>query len=96
MKYDADIFDAVEWGDLETVKIFWTDEIDVDWQDLIGMNLLMYAVKNSHREIVKYILQFNPNLHLLNKENETVFQIAQSTKNNEIYQLLLSKCLGNS
>lgn len=31
MEYDVDIFDVVEFGDLELIKIFWLKEINIDW-----------------------------------------------------------------
>lgn len=43
MKFDPDIFDSVELGDLDSVEMYWTEEIDVDCQDNLGMTLLMYA-----------------------------------------------------
>lgn len=41
MEYDADIFDAVEFGDLESIKTYWTDQINIDWQDGDGMDSSM-------------------------------------------------------
>ena len=36
MSYDADIFDAVEFGDLLSVQMYWTDAININWQDETG------------------------------------------------------------
>ncbi|WMX13173.1 ankyrin repeat domain-containing protein [Aureispira sp. CCB-E] len=56
MEYDADIFDAVEFGDLESVKMYWSKEMNIDWQDSNGINLIMLASRYNHKEIVKHLL----------------------------------------
>ena len=39
MKFDLDIFDAVELGDLDSVEMYWTEEIDVNCHDNLGKTL---------------------------------------------------------
>lgn len=92
MNYDADIFDAVESGDLETIKSYWTKEIDIDFQDNNGMNLIMLASTYNQKEIVSYLLTLNPNLYLKNNNNETVFEIAERLESKEIYKNLIEYC----
>ena len=62
--FDPDIFDAVEFDDLESVKMYWRNGINVDYQDLNGMTLLMYAVSYDHIAIIEYLLSKNPDLGL--------------------------------
>lgn len=92
MEYNADIFDAVEFGDLTTLKIYWTDETDIDYQDDKGRSLTMLAARYNHKDIVHHLLTFNPNLSLLNNEQETVFQIAEQLEDKEIYNILVEYC----
>lgn len=92
MKYDADIFDAVEFGDLETIIDFWTEDTDIDYQEDNGVNLIMLATKYKHKHIVKHLLTLNPNLYLWNNEDETVFQIAERLKDKTIYKMLVDYC----
>jgi len=92
MEYDADIFDAVEFGDLESVKMYWSKETNIDWQDNNGINLIMLASRYNHKEIVKHLLTLNPNLYLKNNEEETVFQIAERLEDKEIFKILLQYC----
>lgn len=54
MKYDADIFDTVEFGDLESVKLYWSEETNIDCQDCNGMTLLMYSVSYTNVEVVNF------------------------------------------
>jgi ankyrin repeat protein len=88
MEYDADIFDAVEFGDLEIVKLYWTDEINIDWQDSNGMNLVMTACLFGHIEIVKHLLKYGPDLTIKNMKEQTVLDIAQELNHQEIIALL--------
>ncbi|MBS9770788.1 MAG: ankyrin repeat domain-containing protein [Trichodesmium erythraeum GBRTRLIN201] len=92
MEYDADIFDAVEFGDLESIKIFWSKETNIDWQDNNGINLIMLASRYNHKEIVKHLLTLKPNLYLRNHENETVFEIANKLEDRDIFKTLLQYC----
>ena len=80
MEFDADIFDAVEFGNLADVQTYWTDSININYQDLSGIDLLMLACKYGHLDIVKYLLQFNPDLENKNNKGQTAIDIA--IKNN--------------
>ncbi len=33
LTYDGDIFDAIEFGDLESVKMYWQKRIEIDYQE---------------------------------------------------------------
>lgn len=87
MKYDADIFDAIELDDLASVKLYWREEIDVNWQDNQGMNMLMYAVSYSNIEIIDFLLLKKPNLQLVNNANENVIEMAERIGNQEIIDI---------
>lgn len=87
MKYDADIFDAIELDDLASVKLYWREGIDVNWQDNQGMNMLMYAVSYSNIQIIDFLLSKKPNLQLVNKANESVIEMAERLGNHKVIEL---------
>lgn len=89
MEYDPDIFDAVEFGDLESVKMYWTNDINIDFQDGDGISLIMLAARYNHKEIVNYLLDFNPNLSLRSNKRKTVFQIAEQLEDKDILKRLV-------
>ena len=96
MEYDADIFDAVEFGDLDSVKRYWTKEINIDFQDDNGMSMIMLATRYNHIDIINHLLTLNPNLNLRNKEGETVFQMAERLKDPAILKTLVEFGRNNS
>lgn len=71
MKFDSDIFDAVTFGDLDSVQMYWSDEIDIDYQDKFGMTLLMYASMYGWSEIIDYLLKYQPDVTLCDYKGET-------------------------
>lgn len=86
IKYDPDIFDAVELGDFNSVKMYWTEEIDVNCQDNLGMTLLMYAALYGWHEIVDYLLKYRPDVRLRDKKGETAID---KSYNEDIRGMLL-------
>lgn len=82
MEYDPDIFDAVEFGDLESIKLYLNENINIDHQDLNGMTLLMFASYYGFEEIVEYLLSFKPNMKLKNLRGNTALDLA--IKNNHV------------
>ena len=89
MKFDADIFDAVEFDDIESVKMYWTDEIDVDYQDMNGTTLLMLACSYNNKTIVEFLLQHEPQINLRNKNNVSAVDLAFKHEDKDIYNMLL-------
>ncbi|MEN0048098.1 MAG: ankyrin repeat domain-containing protein [Bacteroidota bacterium] len=88
LETDPDIFDAIEFGDIETVKNYWTDHINIDWQDNKGMSLIMYAVYYADIPIIELLLTKNPNLHLRSNDGQTVFDIAKARDNEDLLEML--------
>tara|TARA_B100000795_G_C22751296_1_gene419536 strand:- start:73 stop:342 length:270 start_codon:yes stop_codon:yes gene_type:complete len=88
MEFDADIFDAVEFGDLATVKNYWKDSININYQDLNGMDLLMVACSYGHINIVTYLLDHKPNLLNRNIKGKTALNIATQNGFEAIVRLL--------
>ncbi|MCG8329697.1 MAG: ankyrin repeat domain-containing protein [Chitinophagales bacterium] len=88
LKYDADIFDAIEFGDIETVKLFWTKHIDINFQEKNGSTMLMLAVAYGDKQIVKFLLSKGPNLAIRNNDGKTAIGIAEENGRLEILDLL--------
>ena len=87
MEFDFDIFDAVEFNDLKSVKLYWRQSININWQDQNGMDLLMLACSYGHLEIVKYLIDKKPKLDNRNKKSQTALNIAEQNGFNEIVEL---------
>ena len=87
MEYDADIFDAAEFGDLDTLKSYWSDQINIDWQDLDGMDLVMTACKFGNKDIISYLLTLKPDLTKKNKKGQTALDIALELNSKQIIDL---------
>jgi len=88
MEYDGDLFDAAEFGDLETLESFWTDQINVDWQDLNGMDLIMTACEFGNENIVIHLLTYKPDLAKKNNKGQTALDIAKKANHKNIIKIL--------
>lgn len=88
MEYNADIYDAVELGDLDSVKLYWTENININYQDLNGMTLLMYASSYGFEDIVEFLLSFNPDIELQNKEQKTALDMANKNGHKTVFNRL--------
>lgn len=73
--YDADIFDAIEFGDLESVKMYWREKIEVDYQEKGGNTMLMLASHYGFEKIFEFLLSKRPNLNLKNDQGQTAADI---------------------
>ena len=96
MSTENNIFNAIRDGDLKSVQQFIQRGIDVNTQDKIGNSLLMNAVLSEQEEISEYLISLNPDLYLCNRENSTVFPVAENLKDKRIFNLLLDKCLNTN
>ncbi|MEO1654053.1 MAG: ankyrin repeat domain-containing protein [Bacteroidota bacterium] len=90
MEYDPDIFDAVIFGDLASIILYWAEDTDINYQEN-GFTLMMLAVMFNHKDIVDYLLSKKPDLDLKNNKGETVFEIAYRLEDKIIYQKLSTK-----
>ena len=75
MEIDGDLFDAVEFGDLEYTQALLNAN-NLNSQDLLGKTLLMYAAEFEHENIVKYLLEQNAKKDLKDKEGKTALDYA--------------------
>ena len=88
MEYDSDLFDAAEFGDLDTLKSYWSNEININWQDLNGMDLVMTACQFGNKDIVIHLLTLKPDLTKKNLKGQTALDIAIELNNQQIINLL--------
>lgn len=88
LTYDGDIFDAIEFGDLESVKMYWQARIEIDYQEKEGNTMLMLAVYYGIIDIVEYLLSKGPNLNLRNNQGQTAADIALEKGYTRILEML--------
>ena len=63
--------------------------VDMNMQDIVCENtLLMWAVKYDYYNVVKYLIDNNANLEIVNNENKTAMDIALENNNEAIIELL--------
>lgn len=92
--FDADLFDAVEFGDFE-----WTQQsmdsvgvdgipININAQDTNGETILMLASKYGHIEIVRFLLDRGADTNIMDNQGQTALMKAKTKENSQIIQLL--------
>jgi len=90
--YD-NIFDAAEAGSIIGVELFLRKGIDINTQDIIGDSLLHLSCRNNQSVLIKYLINKNINLNLMNYDDfYPIDLINPIDKNNEHnFTLLCSK-----
>lgn len=88
MEFDLDIFDAVELYELTSIKMYWQESTNIDWQDIRGRSLLILAAHYGDPEIIQYLLSKNPNPDLKDKHGKTALDIAREDNKTEAIKLL--------
>ena len=86
--YDGDIFDAIEFGDFESVKMHWKASIDIDYRGKSGNTMLMLATYYGFEDIVEYLLSKGANLSLTNAQGKTVIDIAKEKGHSRILEVI--------
>jgi ankyrin repeat protein len=88
LNYDGDLFDAIELGDLESAKIYWSEDIEIDYQEKGGNSMLMLAVSYGFKDVVEFLLSKQPNLNLKNDQGQTAADIAKEKGYDQILNLI--------
>ena len=88
LTYDPDIFDAIEFGYLESIKTYWQDDIDIDHQEKGGNSMLMLADSYGQEDIVEFLISKNPDLYLTNDLGQTAEDIAKVQGHTRIRKLI--------
>lgn len=84
------VFDAIETGNLDTVKdLIDTGKINVNLKDKKGDTLLHLAVKAENKDIVKFLLSKDDiDINIRNNKNHTVFWESATNGNLKITNMI--------
>lgn len=80
---------AIRLGEYEMLKLLVTMGADLNIKDSMGETYLMQSVRMGYLPIIDYLAGRDIDLNLLNNKNQTAFNIAKSTNNNVVMQILL-------
>lgn len=87
------IFEAVKTGNLQFLKQAIQKGVERNLQDERGNSLLMIATTSEQILLAEYLITLKADMYIYNKEDETVFQLAEKLENRIIYNLLIDNCL---
>lgn len=89
--FDADLFDAVEFGDFEwiqqSINSLNRTPIDINAQDINGETVLMLAIRYNHIEIVRFLLEKGADTAIKDNKGQTAFMKAKTNKYNHLIEL---------
>ena len=86
---DADLFDAVEFGDREYAETLLNNpDVNVNAQDLAGTTILMLAAYYGHGELVELILTRGADPNLRDNQGRTALRRASESGHLGIIELL--------
>lgn len=87
---------AAEYGFLQVIQsLVETNHVAVDLENNAGFTPLYYAAKQSHLEIIQWLVEHGANINARFKNDETIVDAALQTYDNKkwpIVQWLLDKC----
>jgi pectate lyase len=83
------IHQAVHLGDLEKVKEFLEQGIDINAKDENGQTSLYIAVRNDNKEIVKLLIDKGADANVKDAQGGSPLYIAVSAENNSMAELLI-------
>jgi ankyrin repeat protein len=92
--FDADLFDAVEFGDIDYFNILTTpsgigdDPVDINAQDNSGVAILMIAARYGHTELLRLILEHGANPQLKDNVGKTALDWAANSEQKEAIEIL--------
>ncbi len=83
--YDGDFFDAVEFGDIETMELYFSEEIDLNVKDARGRTVLMLAASYGNRDVIHWLLNKGTDVQIADAQGRTALDFA---KKDEVATLL--------
>mmetsp|Transcript_7446 Transcript_7446/g.11282 ORF Transcript_7446/g.11282 Transcript_7446/m.11282 type:complete len:601 (+) Transcript_7446:841-2643(+) len=84
----ADMFQAIEDGDLKKVESLLDNGEDVDMKDEYGNTALMAAVRSGNQDMVKLLCDNGADLSIEDSTKETALGIAKEEGDDDIVQIL--------
>ena len=82
----------VNAGTIEMIKLLIQYDVNVNFQDNLGLTALMNAIVKDKIDIVRFLVEeCNINVNIQNKKGQTALMYAISKKNKEIVELLVNK-----
>jgi ankyrin repeat protein len=94
LHYDPDIFDAIAFDDLESLKMYWQASIDINFREKNGNTMLMLAAHHGFEDIFEFLLSKGPNVDLKNDKGQTAGDIAK--ENGYLHLLLMMEAYKES
>jgi len=88
INYDPDIFDAVEFGNLDSIKMYWQKDIDIDFLEKGGATMLMLAAYYGFEDIAEYLLSKGANTSLKSTKGQTAIEIAKERGHLAVVKLI--------
>ena len=87
---ETKLINATKKGDLETVKTYLKEGIDINTRDSDnGYSILHWAAEKGQKKIVKLLIEKGANLNAKTKNNLTPLNLADNNFENEISELLI-------
>jgi len=86
----ADLFDAIEKGDIEKVKKIIASEMDVNCKDTSGNTPLIVSSFYGHNKIVELLIAKGADLYMRNNHGTNALGFAADKGNTNIVKLLLA------
>ena len=87
---ETKLVNATKKGNLETVKTYLKEGIDINTRDSEnGYTLLHWAAEKGQKKIVKLLIEKGANLNAKTKNNLTPLNLADNNFENEISELLI-------
>ena len=88
---ETKLINATKKGDLETVKTYLKEGIDINTRDSDnGYSILHWAAEKGQKKIVKLLIEKGANLNAKTKNNLTPLNLADNNFENEISELLIN------
>ncbi len=87
----ADIFDAVNNGDLDGVREYVVTDIDINSKNSYGLTVLTAASILGEIDIVKYLLGKDADINIENKDGFTALMLASKSGQLEVVKYLVDK-----
>ena len=86
-----DIWEAAEYGNIETIKHHLANGTDVNAQDFDGWTPLHWAAMEGHKKIAELLIANGADVNLKNMDSNTPLQYAAMAGQTGIAKLLLIK-----